>query len=42
VHLRERRRAVRGVIDIGEAELPQQILDDPNHGVVVVDHEHGH
>jgi hypothetical protein len=42
VHLGERRGAVVGVVDVGEAELLQQIADNPDHGVVVVDHKHGH
>jgi hypothetical protein len=42
VHLRERRAAVIGVVDIGEADLLQEIADDPDHGGIVVHHEHRH
>jgi hypothetical protein len=42
VHLRERRAAVIGVVDISEADLLQKIANDPDHGGIVVHHEYGH
>jgi hypothetical protein len=42
MHLGQRRGAVGCIVDIGEAELPQEIADDAYHGGVVVHHEHGH
>src|ERR1035437_1517348 len=42
LHLGERRRSVAGIVDIFESNLLEQIADDPNHGVVVIDHQDRH
>jgi hypothetical protein len=41
-HHVERGAAVARLVDIAEAELLQQIADDPDHRLVIVDDQHRH
>jgi hypothetical protein len=40
VHLRECRAAVVGRIDVGEADLLEEIAKNPDHGGMVIHHQH--